>query len=93
MTSHNDDKVPHSGCPIGIQHDTRQAFSQCRKGHHIRLSYSCQIPYGERSRNGSRRLAGSQGMLFDVDEAKVVDSIHMDELDMRDELDTRPTPL
>ena len=24
---------------------------------------------------------------------KAIDSIHMDELDMRDELDTRPTPL
>ena len=24
MPGHNDDKYPHSGCPIGIQHVTRQ---------------------------------------------------------------------
>ena len=31
--------IPHSGCPIDIQHVTRQAFSQCNKGHPFRLSY------------------------------------------------------
>ena len=59
MPSHNDDKIPHSGSPIDIQHVTRQAFSQCHKGHPFRLSYGHQIPYGEWSRNGSRRLANS----------------------------------
>ena len=68
MLGHNDDKIPHSGCPIGIQHVTRQAFSQCYKGHPFHLSYGCQIPYGEWSRNGSRRPASSQGVLFDVNE-------------------------
>ena len=70
MPSHNDDKVPHSGCPIGVQHDIGQAFSQCCKGHPLCLSYGCQIPYGERSRNGSRRPAGSPEVLFDVDETE-----------------------
>ena len=41
---HNNDKIPHSGCPIEIQHVTQQAFSQFHKGHPFRLSYGCQIP-------------------------------------------------
>ena len=92
MPGHNDDKIPHSGCPIGIQHVTGQAFSQCHKGHPFRLSYGCQIPYGEWSRNGSRRPAGSQGVLLDINEIESSCNIHMDELDMRDELNTRPMP-
>ena len=68
MPGHNGDKIPHSGCPIGIQHVTGQAFSQCHKGHPFRLSYGCQIPYGEWSGNGPRRPAGSQGVLLDVNE-------------------------
>ena len=47
-----------------------QAFSQCHKGHPFLLSYGCQIPYGEWSRNGSRRPVGSQGVLLDVNETK-----------------------
>ena len=68
MLGHNDDKIPHSGCPINIQHVTGQSFSRCYKGHPLRLSYGCQIPYGEWSRNGSRRPAGSQGVLPGVNE-------------------------
>ena len=68
MPGHNEDKIPHNGCPIGIQHVIGQAFSQCHKVHHFRLSYNCQIPYGEWSRNGSRRPTGSQGVLLDVNE-------------------------
>ena len=70
MSGHNDDNVPHSGCPIGIQHVTGQAFSQCHKGHSFRLSYGCQIPYGELSRNGLRRPVGSHGVLLDVNETE-----------------------
>ena len=47
IPGHNDNKIPHSGCPIGIQHVTGQAFSQCHKGPPFRLSYGCQISYGE----------------------------------------------
>ena len=70
MPGHKDNKVPLSGCPIGIQHVTGQAFSQCHKGHPFRLSYGCQIPYGEWNKNGSRRPVGSQGVLLDVNETK-----------------------
>ena len=70
MLGHNDDKIPHSGCPISIQHVTGQAFSQCHKGHPFRLSYGCQVPYGGWSRNGSRRPAGSQGVLLSVNETE-----------------------
>ena len=70
MPGQNDDKIPHSGCPIGIQHVTGQAFSQCLKGHPFRPSYGCSIPYGEWSRNGSRRLAASQVVLLDVNETE-----------------------
>ena len=68
MPGHNDDKIPQNGCPIGIQHVTRQAFSQCHKVLPFRLSYGCQIPCGEWSRNGSRRPAGSQRVLLGVNE-------------------------
>ena len=68
MPGHNDYKIPHSGGPIGIQHVTRQAFSQWHKGHPFRLSYGCQIPYEEWSRKGSRRPADSQGVLLGVNE-------------------------
>ena len=70
MPGHNDDKIPHSGCSIGIQHVTGQAFSQCHKGHPFRLSYGCQIPYGEWSRSGSRRPAGSQGVQLGFNETE-----------------------
>ena len=60
MPGHNDNKIPHSGYPIGIQYVTGQAFSQCFKGRPLRLSYGCQVPYREWSRNGSRRPADSQ---------------------------------
>ena len=70
MPGHNNDKIPHSGGPIGIQHVTGQTFSQCHKGHHFRLSYGCQIPYGEWSRDGSRRPTDSQGVLLGVNETE-----------------------
>ena len=68
MPGHNDDKIPYSGYPISIQHVTGQAFSQCHKGHPFCQSYGCQIPYGEWSKNGSRRPASSQGVLLNVNE-------------------------
>ena len=63
-------KVPHSRCSLGVQYVTGQAFSQCHKGHPFFQSYSCQIPYGEWSRNGSRRPAGSQGVLLSIKETE-----------------------
>ena len=70
MPGHNDDKIPHSGCPIGIQHVTGQAFSKCHKGRPFCISYGCQIPYEEWSRNGLRRPAGIQGVLLGVNETE-----------------------
>ena len=70
MQGHNDNIIPHSGCPIDIQHVIGQALSQYHKGCPFRLSYDCQIPYGEWSRNGSKRPAGSQGMLLDINETE-----------------------
>ena len=49
---------------------TGHAFSQCHKGHPFCLSYGCQIPYGEWSRNGSRTPEGSQRVLLYVNETK-----------------------
>ena len=92
MPGHNDDKIHHSGCPIDIQHVTGQAFSQCHKGCPFRLSYGCQIPYGEWSRNGSRRPGVARECFLVSMKQKAVDSIHMDELEMKDELNTRPMP-
>ena len=68
MLGHNDDKIPHNGGLIDVQHVTGQAFSQCHKGNLFRLSYGRQIPYVEWSRNGSRRPANSEGVLLGINE-------------------------
>ena len=70
MPGQNDNKIPHGGGPIGIQHVTGQTFSQCHKGHSLHLSYGCQIPYEEWSRNGSKRPADNQGVLLGVNETE-----------------------
>ena len=61
MPSHNDDKIRHRGGPIGIQHVTGQAFPQCYKGHHLRLSYGRQMPYRKWGRKGPRRPTDNPG--------------------------------
>ena len=65
MLGHNDDKIPHRGGPIDVQHITGQAFPQCHKGHPLRLSYGHQIPYKKMG-----RPADSLGVLLGVDEAE-----------------------
>ena len=70
MPGHNGDKIPHSRCPIDVQHVIGKTPSLCHKGHPFRLSYGCQIPYREWGKNGSRRPAGSQGLLLDVNETE-----------------------
>ena len=44
------------------------SLDQCHKGHPFRLSYGCQIPYGESSSNGSRKPTGGQGVLLGINE-------------------------
>ena len=68
MLGHNDDKIPHRGGPIGVQHVTGQAFPQRHKGHPLRLSYGHQIPYRKWGRKGPRRPADSSGVLLGVNE-------------------------
>ena len=70
VPGHNGGKVPHSRCPIGLYHVIGQTLPQCHKGHPLRLSYGYQIPYYEWGRNGSRRLARSQGVLLGINETK-----------------------
>ena len=70
MSGYNSDKVPHSRCSLGVQYVTRQAFSQCFMGRPLRLSYGYQVPNRDWSRSGSRRLAGSQGMLLGVNKTE-----------------------
>ena len=64
-------KVPHCRCSLGVQYVTEQAFSQCFKGCPLRLSYDYQVPNIEGSRIGSRRPAGSQGMLLGVNKTEI----------------------
>ena len=65
-----DDKIPHRGGPIGVQHVTGQAFPQCHKGHPLRLSYGRQIPYRKWGRKGPGRQADSPRVLLSVNEAE-----------------------
>ena len=70
MPGNNDDKIPHRGGLIGVQHVTRQAFPQCYKGHPLRLSYGRQIPYRKWGRKDSGRPVDSPGVLLGVNEAE-----------------------
>ena len=70
MSSCNSGKVSHSRCSLGVQYVTGLTFAQCFEGRPLRLSYGCQVPNRERSRSGSRRPLGSQGMLLGVNKTK-----------------------
>ena len=72
MSGHNDEKIPHRGGPIGIQHVTGQSCPQRHKGHPFPLSYDCQIPYREWGRKGSRRPADSPGVLLGINEVESI---------------------
>ena len=90
MSSHNDDKIPHSGCPIIIQHVTgRPSLNAIRvvpSAYHMVVKFPTEN--GEGMVRGDQRVA-RESYLTSMKQ-KAVDSIHMDELDMRDELNTRP---
>ena len=70
MLGHNDNKIPHRGGPIDVQHVPEQAFPQRHKGHPLRLSYGRQILYIKWGRKGPRRLADSPGVLLGINEAE-----------------------
>ena len=63
------------------------------KSHPFRLPYGYQIPIanGVGMVQGDQRIA--RGCYSASMKQKAVGSIYMDELDMRDEMNTRPTPL
>ena len=92
MPGYNNNKISHTRCPISLQHVIGQALSQYHKGHPLRLSHGYRIPNCKWSRNGSRKTTCSQGVLLSINETKKVDNIYMDELDMRNEVSTRPAP-
>ena len=92
MSGYNNGKVPHSRFSLGVQYVTGQAFSQCFKGHPLPYHMVIKFPIenGEGVVRGDQRVARE---CYSVSiKQKAVKSVHMDELDMRDELDTRPTP-
>ena len=88
MPGHNDNKIPHSGGPIGIQHVIGWAFSQCHKGYPFAYHMVIKFP----TENGVGIVRGNQQVARECYLAsmkqKAMDNIHMDELNMRDELDT-----
>ena len=93
MPGHNNGNIPHSRRPISLQHVIGQTLPQCHKSHPFCLSYGCQFP----TANGVGMVRGDQCVAKECYLAsmkqKMVDSICMDELDMRDEVSTRPAPL
>ena len=70
ILGHNDSEIPHSRCPVSLQHVTGQTLPQCHKGHPFCISYGYQIPHCEWGRNGSRRSARGQGVLLGINETK-----------------------
>ena len=65
-----DDKIPHRGGPVDVQHVTEQAFPQCHMGHPLRLSYGRQISYKKWGRKGPGRPTDCTGVLLSVNEAE-----------------------
>ena len=92
MPGNNYDESPHRGGPINVQHVIGQAFPQRHKGHPLCLSYGRQIPYRKWGRKGPRDQWIARECYLASMKQKAVDNIHADEIDMRDELDIRPTP-
>ena len=92
MAGHNDDKIPHSGGPIGIHVLLGRPFLKTIRV--IPSAYHMVVKFP--MENGVRMVRGNQRVARECYLAsmkqKAVDIIHMDELDMRDKLDTQPTP-
>ena len=92
MPGHNDDKVPHRGGPIGIQHvmgrPSLYAIRAIPSAYHMVVKFPTENGVGKA--RGDQRIA--RECYLTLMKQKVVDSVHADELNMRDKLDTRPTP-
>ena len=92
IPGHNDDKIPHSRGPIGIHHVTKQpslnAIRAIPSAYHMIVKFQTENGVGKA--RGDQRIA-RECYLASMKQ-KAVDSVHVDEVDMRDKLDTRPTP-
>ena len=92
MSGYDNNKISHSRCPVSLQHVAGKTLSQHHKSHPLRLSHGHQIPNCKRS----GRVRGNQRIARECYSAsmkqKIVDNIYIDELDMRDEVSTRPAP-
>ena len=93
MPGYNNSKISYSRCPISLQHVTGQALSQ----YHIRAiasAYHMVIKFP--TANGVGMVRGNQHIARECYSTsmkqKTVDNIYTDELDMRDEVRTKPAP-
>ena len=55
MPGDDNSEISHRRRPLCLQYVVRQTLSQRDKSHPLRLPHDDQVPYRERSRNGSRR--------------------------------------
>ena len=92
MLGDSEDKIPHCAGPIGIQHVTKQtslnAIRAISSTYHMVIKFPIENGVGKA--RGDQRIA--RECYLESMKQKAVDSVHADELDMRDDLDTRPTP-
>ena len=92
MPGHNDDNIPHSGWPITynmlLGKPSLDAIRVFPSAYHMIVKFPME--------NGVGMVRGDQRVAMECYltsmKHKAIDSIHMDELDMRDELNTRPIP-
>ena len=92
MPGHNDDKIPHSGCPLAynilLGRPSLNAIRVVPSAYHMVVKFLTE--------NGVGMVRGDQWVAKECYLAsmkqKAVYNIHMDELDMRDKLNTRPMP-
>ena len=92
MSGHNDGEIPHSGCSsaykILLGRPSLNAIRAIPSAYHMVIKFP--------TANGVRMVRGDQRIARECYSAsmkqKAVGSIYMDELDMRDEMSTRPTP-
>ena len=93
MPGYNNGEIPHSRRPVGLQHVTgRPSLNAIRV---VPSAYHMVIKFP--TANGVGMVRGNQRIAKECYSASMqqntVDKIYMDELDMRDEVTTRPAPL
>ena len=92
MPGYNDSKISHSRCPISLQYVTGSALSRPSLNTIRAFPSAYHMVIKFPTANGVGMVRGNQRVYSASMKQKTVNNIYMDELDMRDEVSTRPAP-